>query len=283
MGAKNSKSIITQNDAADTKSKLINGSTPINDSGVIINSDPSSPVAMKLTVVDREVRSRSNTVDHVMELFPETNSLPVVSAYIPFMLSGAIFVGHLMTDLDSIAGAIGAAELYGGVAGRASEVNSETQFALDYWGLSAPPPIENLVKSQPKAGICLVDHQQLSQVNKCIDPERIVGVIDHHALQNSTIITERPIYMDIRPWGSMSTIIAHTFLVIQKRPRKCIAGMLLCAILSDTLNLLGPTTTQYDKMMVAILCKICEVGDIDSLAEAQFKAKSKELECELYI
>ena len=55
------------------------------------------------------------------------------------------------------------------------------------------------------------------------------------------------------------------------------AGILLCAILSDTLNLLGPTTTKYDKMMVAILCEICHVTDINALAQKQFKAKSKEL------
>ena len=35
--------------------------------------------------------------------------------------------------------------------------------------------------------------------------DRIVGVIDHHALQNATIVTDKPIYIDIRPWGSMST------------------------------------------------------------------------------
>jgi manganese-dependent inorganic pyrophosphatase len=57
----------------------------------------------------------------------------------------------------------------------------------------------------PDAGICLVDHQQVSQLNKSIDVDRIVGVIDHHALQNATIVTDKPIYIDIRPWGSMST------------------------------------------------------------------------------
>ena len=117
----------------------------------------------------------------------------------------------------------------------------------------------------------------MSQVNKAIDPDRIVGVIDHHALQNATIVTDRAIYMDIRPWGSMSTIIAHTFLTIQRRPKKSTAGMLLCAILSDTLNLMGPTTTDWDRMMVAILCAITGVKDIQALAKAQFKAKSKEL------
>lgn len=58
-----------------------------------------------------------------------------------------------------------------------------------------------------------------------------------------------------------------------------VAGMLLCAILSDTLNLMGPTTTDWDRMMVAVLCQIAQVKDINALVKAQFKAKSKELEC----
>jgi manganese-dependent inorganic pyrophosphatase len=54
-------------------------------------------------------------------------------------------------------------------------------------------------------------------------------------------------------------------------------GMLLSAIISDTLNLQGPTTTSFDKMMVAILAVIAGVQDINLLASQQFKAKSKEL------
>lgn len=86
-----------------------------------------------------------------------------------------------------------------------------------------------------------------------------------------------PIYIDIRPWGSMSTIIAHTFLTMNRRPKKSTAGMLLCAILSDTLNLQGPTTTEWDRMMVAILVELAEVQDVQYLASCQFKAKSSEL------
>ena len=104
-----------------------------------------------------------------------------------------------------------------------------------------------------------------------------MGVIDHHALQNSTIVTDMPIYIDIRPWGSMSTIIAHTFLTMNRRPKKATAVMMLCAILSDTLNLQGPTTTDWDRMMVAILVELAEVEDVQLLASQQFKAKSVEL------
>ena len=84
-----------------------------------------------------------------------------------------------MTDLDSIAGAIGAAELYGGVAARASEVNSETAFALKLWGVETPKPIEQLLVDLPNSGVCLVDHQQTSQLNKSIDVSDIIFVLIH--------------------------------------------------------------------------------------------------------
>jgi inorganic pyrophosphatase/exopolyphosphatase len=134
-----------------------------------------------------------------------------------------------------------------------------------------------VLQSDPDAKICLVDHQQTSQMNPAINPDNVVGVIDHHALQSKTIVTDRPIYIDIRPWGSMSTIVAHTFLTHQRRPDVKVAGMLLCAILSDTLNLQGPTTTEWDRLMVAVLSEIAAVDDIQFLATQQFKAKSREL------
>jgi inorganic pyrophosphatase/exopolyphosphatase len=86
-----------------------------------------------------------------------------------------------------------------------------------------------------------------------------------------------PIYIDIRPWGSMSTIIAHNFLTLNRRPTRSTAGMLLCAILSDTLNLQGPTTTEWDRLIVAILVELVGVTDVQDLASRQFKAKSHEL------
>ena len=65
---------------------------------------------------------------------------------------------------------------------------------------------------------------------------------------------------------------------MQKRlPMKSTAGLLLHAILSDTLNLESPTTTDADRQMLAILCRYCGVDDCTALATRQFKAKSQEL------
>jgi inorganic pyrophosphatase/exopolyphosphatase len=131
-------------------------------------------------------------------------------------LAGAAFVGHIMTDLDSVAGAIGAAHLYGGDPAIASEINTETEFALKEWGVELPEPIEETLAKDPKRNVCLVDFQQQSQLNSVIPMANIVGVIDHHALQSNTIVTEKPIFVDIRPWGCMSSIIAHNFATQEK-------------------------------------------------------------------
>ena len=180
--------------------------TPMEEEPKVYTEANSIEISRKRTLVEKEVWLNKDKASGIIGTLPErADELPTVQAYIPPTLEDSLFCGHLVTDLDSIAGAMGAAELYGGTASRASEVNSETQFALDYWGLEKPRPIEELLEEMPEVGVCLVDHQQTSQLNKSIPVERIVGVIDHHALQNSTIITDMPIYIDIRPWGSMST------------------------------------------------------------------------------
>ena len=196
-------------------------------------------------------------------------------SFIPEELKGALFCGHVVTDLDSIAGAIGAAVLHGGVAARASEINSETEFALEYWNCSLPEKIEDLIEEESK--VCLVDFQQQSQLNPAIPMKNIVGIIDHHALQSNTIVTEKPIFVDIRPWGCMSAIIANSFLMYKRYLPRKIGGLLLSAILSDTLNLKSPTTTEWDRRIVAMLVQYIGVKDINELAAKQFRAKSHSL------
>ena len=234
-------------------------------------------IVRKQTEVEKQVLNHESQADEIVHALCKTESLPEIDLFLPDVLNGAVFVGHIVTDLDSVAGAIGAAELYGGMPALASKINSETMFAFQEWGVPTPKYIEDVLEETPKIDICLVDHQQTSQLNPSIPVENIVGVIDHHALQSKTIVTDKPIYIDIRPWGSMSTIIAHTFLTHKRRPPKAIAGMLLCAILSDTLNLLGPTTTEWDRLIVAVLADIAQVNDIQLLASRQFKAKSRDL------
>ena len=65
---------------------------------------------------------------------------------------------------------------------------------------------------------------------------RIVGLIDHHALAES-FSSETPLLIDVRPWGSMSSIVAHLYIRNNAPMPQGVARILMCAILSDTLNL----------------------------------------------
>jgi len=192
-------------------------------------------------------------------------------------LKNCLFVGHTNTDMDSIGSAIACAELFGGEATRASKLNNETVQCLKRWSLD-PPPLFKDVPGYETRSVCLVDHQQRTQMAEGVREGSIKGIIDHHSLKSATVCTSSPIYVDVRPWGSACTIIAFTFLCeLYRQPSKNVAGMLLSGILSDTLNLKGPTTTKMDKIMVASLSKIAAVPDINELARFQFEAKTSSL------
>ena len=197
-------------------------------------------------------------------------------------LSDCIFVGHINTDLDSVAGAIGAACLFGGTPAISEEnLNGEILFALKTCGIETPQLFDSIHGSQsgPQSKpICLVDHseekQMVASLRNCPDRGvRIQGIIDHHAVAAS-FTTGIPVFVDMRPWGSMSSIIAILFITYKKHLPKPLAKLLLMAILSDTLDLRSVTTTDADCEIVTLLCRYAGVGDHDALASEQFQAKT---------
>jgi hypothetical protein len=147
-------------------------------SGIVFLAAGSTRTSVPSVIQEEDLHRRPSAKELVATLDEEPCSpgllrsdisLPRLGHYVENSLNGAIFVGHLVTDLDSIAGAIGAAELYGGVPAKASEINSETKFALARWGVKVPTPIEEVMVTFKEKKICLVDHQQTSQVNPSID------------------------------------------------------------------------------------------------------------------
>ena len=270
-----------------------------------------SPVvkgAAHQTEVVSAVQSYQSTISHKYDMQrlerhkeDTVTGLSVYEDCLREALSGAVFVGHINTDLDSVAGAIGAAALFGGQAALAeplNELNGEIMFALKNSGVQ-PPPFFMEIANAHDCPICLVDHTEEKQMVPALRTsdklyERIVGVVDHHALAKS-FRTVKPIFMDVRPWGSMSTIVGYLFVAYRRALHKPIAVLLLQAILSDTLNLRSVTTTDADRSMVALLTSFAGLGKmgiqmspfnktatpdldqdagIDLLAEKQFQAKT---------
>jgi len=195
-------------------------------------------------------------------------------------LRGCIFVGHIVTDMDSIATAVGAAHLFGGEPARAERVlNGEILAALEFSGIEQPTYFSDIPDNATR-GICLVDHNAATQLVAELnykDPsvrERIKGVIDHHAVAED-FCSAGPVYMDVRPWGSASSIVTHSYVRFNKQIPEKIARLLLCGILSDTLNLTSVTTTDADRLMCVLLCLLGKVQSANTLARDLFKAKTE--------
>ena len=129
--------------------------------------------------------------------------------------------------------------------------------------------------------VVMVDHSAPSQMHPSLKKRLIDdgctdilhGIIDHHALDEN-IYTKAPLFMDVRPWGSMSTIITHSFLRSALPIPVDVARLMLCAIMSDTVNLTSPTTTLADRYIVPLLCSFCGETDHNGLAQGLFKAKT---------
>jgi manganese-dependent inorganic pyrophosphatase len=98
--------------------------------------------------------------------------------------------------------------------------------------------------------LILVDHNELSQAVQGADQVEILEVVDHHRIG---LTTQQPITFRNEPVGSTSTIVADCFLRHQLEMPVNIAGLLLAGLISDTLNLTSPTTTQRDAEILAIL------------------------------
>lgn len=155
--------------------------------------------------------------------------------------------GHKNPDTDTICSAIAYANLKSKLGvnaepARLGEVNKETQYALDYFKIDAPQLIE-AVPSEIK-DVILVDHNEFQQSVSNIQDVRITEVIDHHRVSNFE--TKEPLYFRAEPVGCTATILNKMYKENGIEITKEIAGLLLSAIISDSLLLKSPTCTQED-------------------------------------
>jgi manganese-dependent inorganic pyrophosphatase len=106
--------------------------------------------------------------------------------------------------------------------------------------------------------LILVDHNELTQAVHGADEVEILEVIDHHRI--GTLTTHQPILFRNEPVGSTSTIVADCFFRQGVAMPGQIAGLLLAGLVSDTLNLTSPTTTERDAQILERLEKIAGIG-----------------------
>ena len=119
--------------------------------------------------------------------------------------------------------------------------------------------------------VIMVDHNELQQAVDGIEEAEVVEIIDHHRLGNRT--TSIPITFINRTVGSTSTIVADLFRTAGAAPQPAHAGIMLSALLSDTVILRSPTTTPVDRQIAEWLAGICGES-IESFGESMFSAGS---------
>lgn len=185
----------------------------------------------------------------------------------------AYVVGHKNPDTDSIASAIAVADLMtkrgiAAVAAAQGKTTPETDFVLGKFGVKAPEIVTDAEGKQ----IILVDHSDLAQSLENLGKSEILGVVDHHKLGDVT--TSSPLEMWVWPVGCTCTVIASMYDFYGVEISKPMAGIMLCAILSDTVMFKSPTCTPEDKKACEKLAKIAGVADMMALGMEMFKVKS---------
>ncbi len=171
-----------------------------------------------------------------------------------------IVFGHKSPDTDTICSAIVMADLQTKIRGkkvtpcRLGEINEETKFALKKFNAEAPKFIEKVEEGQK---VILVDHNEFSQSVEGIENAKIEAVVDHHRINNFE--TSEPLFYYAQPVGCTSTILFELYSSNNIKIPAQMAGLMLSAIISDTLLLKSPTTTEKDKKALEALAKIADV------------------------
>ena len=109
-----------------------------------------------------------------------------------------------------------------------------------------------------KKQVILVDHNERSQSADGIEQAEILEIIDHHRIAN--IDTGNPVFLRAEPVGCTNTIIGKMYEEHNIMPTKEIAGLMLSAILSDTLIFKSPTCTEDD---IRIATRLAEIAEVD--------------------
>jgi manganese-dependent inorganic pyrophosphatase len=138
-------------------------------------------------------------------------------------------------------------------AGESGELNKETEFVMDYFKSEIPalnPDISG-------RDVILVDHNERTQTADGFEGAKILELIDHHRIANFNV--DEPLKVRMEPVGCTSTIIFDMYKENGLLPDKITAGLMLSAIISDTLLFKSPTCTEKDTIAGRELSKIAEI------------------------
>ncbi len=171
-------------------------------------------------------------------------------------MSNVLVFGHQNPDNDAIMSAVVLSQLLNQVnyngdtyqACRLGALPAESAKLLADAGIEEPVLIESVEEGQQ---VVLTDHNEAGQSVAGLEGAQIVGVVDHHRFGGFT--TAAPLHIIALPWGSSCCIVARLFELFGQQPTDTQAKLLLAAMMTDTLMLKSPTTTDADRAVAARL------------------------------
>lgn len=187
-------------------------------------------------------------------------------------MSKVLVFGHQNPDTDAITSAISFAYLQNqlGVAAEAvalGPVNEETAYALNHFETAAPRIVTTAANETQQ--VMLVDHNEAQQSIADISDLEVLAVVDHHRIANFE--TANPLYYRGEPVGCTNTIILKLYKEHGIAIPETIAGLMLSAIVSDSLLFKSPTCTPEDVAAAKELAIISKT-DLESYGLDMLKA-----------
>lgn len=164
--------------------------------------------------------------------------------------------GHKNPDTDSITSSLVMANFEkkignkDAVACRLGNINKETEYALNHLKVEAPELISSV---EDGANVILVDHNSPAESIENLDNVNILKVVDHHKV---VLNTSYPLFYRAEAVGCTETVMYKLYKENNIEIDEKIAGLMLSAIISDTLLLKSPTTTDDDRKAVEELAKL---------------------------
>ncbi|WP_270217162.1 manganese-dependent inorganic pyrophosphatase [Pediococcus pentosaceus] len=181
--------------------------------------------------------------------------------------------GHSNPDTDAIVAAKAFAYLQNQLRVADAEAvalgnpNPETAFVLAHFDEATPRVIETAANEVDS--VMLVDHNESQQSVSDLDQVTVTAVVDHHRIANFE--TSQPLFYRAEPVGCTSTILTKLFHENNVEIPAKLAGLMLSAIVSDTLLLKSPTTTDDDRKALEELAKIANI-DVETYGLEMLKA-----------
>lgn len=171
-----------------------------------------------------------------------------------------LIFGHKNPDTDTICSAIAYSYLknklgFNTKAVRLGEINEETKYALEYFNIT------NIEKINDVSGknIILVDHNERTQTADGFEDAKVLELIDHHKISNFNV--SDPLFVRVEPIGCTASIIFKMYKENGIEIPEKIAGIMLSAIISDSLLFKSPTCTKED---IEIAKKLSEIANVDA-------------------